>query len=660
MALGIFIAAFGYFNDWIMNQAYVAGDLIPVSVYGLLVLGVLVLNPLMRLAGRRHFKASEWCVIASLMLAACVIPGPGLMWNFSNTLIMPHHAAEEFQGWQAELLDYVPEVMLADVSQNREKVLKGFMEGLGRRREFVNPAQVPWDAWTKTLSFWLLLLALSFVAGICLVLVVHHQWAHRERLRYPVADFASQLVRGAGDHALPGIFRSRRFWIGFSIAAGVLLMNGYANWNNKFITIPMGVDLSPLGKIWPVLWRSWPARALLTPTFYFAAIGFAYFLSLEVSFSLGISHAVFAVVFVMLSTSTSLDFKGDYLAGGLRNFALFGAYLGVAIMIFYSGRRLYLAVLSRALFVPGGRHAERSAVWACRIALLAALGMVLLLVAAVRLNWMLAVLYVLLTGLMFLVMTRINCETGLFFIQPTWHAVGVLLGLFGAAALGGNMLIILGLLSVAMTIDPRVCLMPLAANALRFSESEGVRPGRLSVWLAAAVVLALVIGVPATLYIQYGHGGASYGWANTAANYPFRMLQRNLEDIRAGPETWQGFDLSEIRLDEEFLWPVAVGAALAVGCSWLRLKFTWWPLHPVIFLVWGTLSTACFAASFFLGWLIKFLICKFGGSKSYERNKPFFVGLVAGEFIAGIFWMIVGLAYYALHGYPGRMFRVHP
>ena len=55
-------------------------------------------------------------------------------------------------------------------------------------------------------------------------------------------------------------------------------------------------------------------------------------------------------------------------------------------------------------------------------------------------------------------------------------------------------------------------------------------------------------------------------------------------------------------------------------------------------------------ASFLAGWLIKTAVTRFGGGQAHRRYKPLFVGLVAGEFVAGIFWAIVGLVYYLSTG----------
>ncbi|MFW6132846.1 MAG: DUF6785 family protein, partial [Planctomycetota bacterium] len=249
--------------------------------------------------------------------------------------------------------------------------------------------------------------------------------------------------------------------------------------------------------------------------------------------------------------------------------------------------------------------------------------------------------------------------TGLFFIQPTWQAVGILLGMFGMAAVGPNMLITVGLLSLILTVDPRVCLMPLAANAMRFSEVRGVRPARLSWFLGVAVALALIAGVVFTLWMQYSYGGRLSGWPNSAAAMPFEMLQRNLGEHHE-PGVQYPFQWSEIHPSRTFLLAAAVGAALVIGTGALRMRFTWWPIHPVLFAVWGTTPTFWLGPSFLLGWFLKGIINRLGGGAAYRRGKPLFLGLIAGEFAAGILWMIVGVLYYLHTGHSGPAIRVHP
>ena len=658
LLLGLILAAFGYFNDWVMKQAYVASDLVPISVYGFLVLGLLLANPLLRWVRGWEFNGAEWCVIVSLMLVACVVPGPGLMWNFASSIAMPHHYHEVNPGWRdKDVLSYVHPNMLVDPSDNPDRVIGGFKTGLDPGR-IVPVTAVPWSSWGRTLSFWIPLIALSFVAGICIVLVVHAQWSQRERLRYPVADFASELIGGSGERPLARIFYNRKFWMGFIPVVAILLINGYQLWNTESINIPLRFELGqPFTQKWPILKRIPHFYLLFRPSFYFAAIGFAYFVSSEVSFSLGISGILHAVVFLSLFNA-GVRMEGAPMSGGIRSFQMFGAYLGLGIIIFYTGRRFYLSVLRRMLWLPAADPPARSIVWFSRIALLCAAAMVVILTLAVDLNVFLAIGLVLLIGLMFLIITRINVETGLFFIQPGWQAVAILLALFGINAMGPTMLMTLAMLCIVLTVDPRVCLMPLAANALRLSETEKLSPLRLGRWMIVAVLLALMVGMFATIYVQYNFGSDSYWWANSAAQFPFNMLMQQLPKFTGDVEDLVRWEL--FRPDNRFLVAAGVGVGLVLIFSAMRLRYSWWPIHPVIFLVWGTWSLGNLTASFMLGWLIKTMITRFGGGKAYRGNKPVFVGMVAGEFVAGIIFAIVGLIYYLITDVPGPTFRVHP
>jgi hypothetical protein len=101
LVIGLVIATLGYVNDRVFRLSYVASALMPVSVFGLLVVGLLVLNPLLRLLRLRHMRGGEWATICCLVLVACAIPGPGLLWQFHNALVMPHDYQQMRPGWRS-------------------------------------------------------------------------------------------------------------------------------------------------------------------------------------------------------------------------------------------------------------------------------------------------------------------------------------------------------------------------------------------------------------------------------------------------------------------------------------------------------------------------------------------------------------------------------
>ena len=71
-------------------------------------------------------------------------------------------------------------------------------------------------------------------------------------------------------------------------------------------------------------------------------------------------------------------------------------------------------------------------------------------------------------------------------------------------------------------------------------------------------------------------------------------------------------------------------------------------------------EAAAFWFSFLVGWFVKRSIVKYGGMKPYERLKPLFIGLLAGEFIGALVPMVIGFLYYAFTGEMPRAYRVFP
>jgi hypothetical protein len=176
-----------------------------------------------------------------------------------------------------------------------------------------------------------------------------------------------------------------------------------------------------------------------------------------------------------------------------------------------------------------------------------------------------------------------------------------------------------------------------------------------------AALVALVLGVLTTVYTQYIYGGGVlYQWANDAAGMPFQMLERSMSQFVGDLKTPQGLRWDLIHADNSFLTAAGIGLGLVLACNALRLRLRWWPIHPVLFLVMGTMPMQRIGASFLVGWFLKLMITKLGGGDAYRRYKPIFLGMIAGEFIAGILWAIVGYVYYAYMDRAGPVFMVHP
>ena len=80
--------------------------------------------------------------------------------------------------------------------------------------------------------------------------------------------------------------------------------------------------------------------------------------------------------------------------------------------------------------------------------------------------------------------------------------------------------------------------------------------------------------------------------------------------------------------------------------SALRRRYSWWPLHPVFFLVFGARTTGALSASFLLGWAIKVAVIGIGGVKSYKQGKKLMTGVIAGDLLGGLVFMVAGWVFY--------------
>jgi len=76
--------------------------------------------------------------------------------------------------------------------------------------------------------------------------------------------------------------------------------------------------------------------------------------------------------------------------------------------------------------------------------------------------------------------------------------------------------------------------------------------------------------------------------------------------------------------------------------SVVRMRFIWFPLHPVGLIVSSSWGMNPFWFSIFLSWAVKFFLLRYGGLRLYRKGIPLFLGFILGEFIADSGVCIIG------------------
>ncbi len=699
--LGIaIVSGLSYFNDNRLGQSPMVGNHFPIApIFYIFCLALFWNLSWSKLAPRLALKTNEMVVALSMTLVSSWVPTSGLFRYFHRLLIMPYYYLQQKALWvKTGVLDYVPSKLLPlgdaakeiaaktftgdpTVSSLYDKVYSGFALGLSQGDHAILPFPLPQQVaalvpgfdkipvapigeWLAPMAYWGPMFLIFAGAILGLTLLVHKQWAHHEQLSYPLASVAGSLLKTEPGKAVSSIFSERLFWWGLCPVLGIYALNYLAaRYPGCFPTIDLRWDCtSGLQEIFPVLKQS-GMYDIGMGSLFFTIVGIAYFIPSEVGLSMGISSFLLAAAGAQYYMMTGMPVAGQ----SLDNFRA-GAYIGYALILLYTGRSYYFPVALKALGLgPKNLNCDKESVLAARIFMLGFAGMVVMF-TIMGLNWLVAFTFTLLLFLLFLVFTRVVCETGIPFLQASWFPGTFLCELLGPAAIGAGPLVLILYLGAILTQDPRECLMPYAATSFKVAEDSKVKKGKLLATLFVSIAVALVIGFIAGLWANYNYGAmSSDGWAND--NVCKMYFDKAARQISFMEETGQLASnqaesplqrLAHIATRGTVLSWVFSGLACVIMLSLLRFRFSKCPLHPVLFLVWGTFPIKATYASFLIGWAVKQLIVRFGGGKAYQDLKPLFIGMLMGELLAGGLSIILGLLYYFTTNLLPVAFRILP
>jgi hypothetical protein len=526
--------------------------------------------------------------------------------------------------------------------------------GLGQGDHHIGLADVPWSAWTRALGFWVPLMITLLIMILGLAVVFHRQWVLHEQLPYPISVFAHALLPEPG-RACGSVFRERLFWVG-GLTVFAIHVNNYlcAFWPQVFIPVRLSLDFTPLAGLFPTLMRG-TGYPLLQPIIYFAVIGLAYFIPSDVSFSMAAIPFIFCTIQGVLAGYGVMLRTGDHLSMKLEAFLFTGGYLGILLMLLYTGRRHYGSVLRRALGLQAADTALPHEVLGARAFLLATVCFIVQL-AWVGLDWQLAVLWTFLALLIFVVVSRTIAETGAFHIGSEIFPAAILMGFLGTVALGPRSIIIMFVLSSVLLGAPGWSPMPFLMQGLKLAEMSEVKANRAAGWALAVLLLSLAVSLPMTLYWQYDRGAPGDGWPRALSSFPFENLVRIKQQLGAQgtaelAESLDGFArFAHLTPNGPCVAAFAIALAIALGLGLARLRFAWWPLHPVVFVFLGGHQAKIMGGSFLMGWILKTLVNSYGGARLYQRLKPLMIGLIAGEMTAKLVPTLVGTVIYAVTG----------
>jgi hypothetical protein len=585
-------------------------------VFIVLVLHVVNLG-LRRLWPRAALSQGELLVVYAMLAISSVIAGHDGIQVLAPSIAWPTQFSTPENRWERLFGHYLkPWLMVTD-----RQALAGYFNGAATmysRRVIM--------AWLVPVLCWSGFIVIMLWVMLCINSLLRRQWSEHERLTYPLAQIPLEITNPVGS-----LFRSRLFWIGFALAAGVDTLNSFSF---LYPMVPhLRIEQYDLNQF--ITAHPWNAVGWFPISFYPFVIGIGVLIPLDFLFSCWFFY-LFWKAELIFSREFGLDRTPDF---PYTNAQAFGAYMSFAMFAIWIGRGYLKEVFAKALGRrshlddAGEAMSYRAAVGGAAAGMI---GLVLFSTYAGMSWWLAAGFFVIYLALAVAV-TRMRAEFGtpvhdLHFTGPDWTMAMAA----GQRAFSVQNLTVMSLyfwFNRAYRAHP----MPHQLEGMYMTGRAGVARRSFSWALMLAGALGALCGFWAMLHLMYRYGAQAKSQASFGAE-GWDRLASWIESPQ--PPRW-GATIA-----------IGVGFALAYLLELARVRWAAWPFHPLGFAVSSSWEMNLVWMPLLCAWLIKSMLLRYGGLRLFRQSLPFFFGLILGQFVVGSVLNIVSIAL----GIPSYMF----
>ncbi|MDA1191723.1 MAG: hypothetical protein O3A46_08580 [Candidatus Poribacteria bacterium] len=602
-----FLAVATPISDFLINGTWLAACHLPIGVVCVFVLLRYGVSPLLgRVA--RPLALPEWVVIYSMMLVSAGLTSLGFAAYVVPVLAsIPYYATVE-NDWLALFGQHLP-TWIAPFDDNASL---RFFEG--------GDSAVPWGVWWKPLALWTAFSLSLLWAMTCLNGLLRRQWIDRERLSFPLVQLPLELLEPKREAGSSRVVLA----MGFALPFAVHGLNGLHVYFPSLPQIPLFFDLGANlnEKPWDVMRPLW----LIV---HFSAIGFVFLLPVDLSLSLWVFYFVFHGQSMMIELlGLPLGQSTGYSTRGFAAYQMAGGILTLALALLWRARRSFRDLLESARRgVPEEDEplSPRAMFGGLTLSVAALTGSLMMAGIPLWLSFSVIALFL----LTMVAMTRMVAESGLLFIQTPFRPTDLLTPFLGMGGISPRALTALAYPEMVFMFDVRSSPMPSVMDAFKLLDASRLRRRSLVPPVVAASVVAMIVASATVLVIGYRNGAASVsGWFGVGApGLPFRRLTAWLVDPRS-PDPYS------------VMW-IGVGSAMVGLLGVLRARFLWFPFHPIGYAMGPSWPLIQLWFSTFVGWAFKASALRFGGLGTFRWWRPFFLGMVLGEFLSGGMWVVI-------------------
>ena len=599
-----------------MYASELGGCHFPVGPIFLLVILVLPISWLLgSLVRRWGLTAQENLVVSAMMLVAAGIPTFGLALYVFPVMTGPFYMASVENKWEETFFQYLP-TWIAPAPDSI--AIKWFYDGAPPG------AKLPWGEWATPLIAWTVLTLGFYLAMFCLGSIVRKQWVERENLIFPLVQLPLEMVMPQhGSISVVPFFRNKLLWVGVAVPFIIHNLNAL----HEYVPGIPYMQLQGIRFLSGITSRPW--SFLRSPLYvHFSVIGFAYFLTTEISLSLWvfwwfgrIQHVLFDAVGRQrtLSKVEENQYQGAFIV-----YVIYGLWVARGHL-----REMWDSFVRRR----AGREDQRPEAMSAPMAfwgLIVAGGIVVVWLNVAGMSVFVAAL----TYLIFLTicwgMARLVVESGILFAKAVQMRPSVLLtGFAGSAHFAPVDLTILNFTEYVYMYDLKSFLMPQIMHSLKISDDAHVDRRHMYYAIGAAVLVAVLVSYWASLQVAYAKGAlAMHGWFF-------------ISGPRGNAERLKSMLINETGVQSDRLIAFAVGAAICALLVRARQLFLWFPLHPIAYVVGTGFEASRMWFPFLVGWGAKALVTRYGSVGLYRTLQVPFLGLVLGEYAVAGIWLII-------------------
>lgn len=501
---------------------------------------------------------------------------------------------------------------------SNRQILRGYYEGESTLyvNEYIRewlPRAVAWSSFTVVLIF----------VMFCINVILRKQWIRSERLTYPVAQLPFEITQTDRGWGLLG---SKLMWMGFAVAAIISIVNEL---HVLFPVVPV-IPVQPVNLSRYFTTKPWNAMRYMYRTFYPFAVGMGYLMPLDLIASTWFFHVFWQMERVMGSAVGLASLPGfPYAEAQVR-----GGWIALLVFAIWIGRKHFRGVIFGLFRGSEGYGSDEPETYrGAVLGIVAGIAFLVIFCYYAGMSvWLMSLFFVLYFSLSTTI-TRIRAELG-----PPIHTLRdassdkMLLMVFGTRRLRAGNLTGFALLHWITGSSGRENPMPIQLEGFKFMERVNARRK----WFMLAILLAAAVGSMsgfwAYLHDAYNLGVESYPERTWAASVGFRLLESRTQNLTGLQSTDMAF--------------AGVGFTFTAFMLMMRVRFLWWPLHPVGYVISGRWGVGRLLFPLVIASAAKWATLKFRGLRGYRRSIPFFLGLIIGDFVLGSVWATISLIFH--------------